>query len=358
MENLRRLEDGAGANQRRKAYEVVQNRVSNITMIQKTDDEGREEAESETREEQELQEINVALYDQNPDHMHPPPRRATELAAFEGWGTSWAGSYGASSHAVNSHGEIREALRDVISELPPEGRIGTIACFGHGSSRTGWVRMGDIGNILVAPDIKNRLSPNLRVILYMCLAGAEPGHPEIAREPGGINSFAAGLRDRLVGATVHNAEVWAHTVKGVAATSPHWRVFEAPAIPMLLEMMEGEMAGEPFFRTALPYADAVLDFQDLSQCYRGLDEASRESRDKDFPESVRDLHSRWMWKFYLNLVTGQDIATRIPMEPEECANEIRVKWSTYFYGDSSVLIPGNPRYDFLRRNDFGDFRPP
>jgi hypothetical protein len=147
--------------------------------------------------------------------MHPPPRKATELASFEGWGTSWARSYGASRYAVNSHSEIREALRDVISELPPEGRIGTIACFGHGSSGTGWCHMGDIGNILIAPDIKNRLSANLRVILYMCLAGAEPGHPEIAREPGGISSFAGRLRDRLVGATVHNAEVWAQARTGV-----------------------------------------------------------------------------------------------------------------------------------------------
>ena len=360
MENLGRLEDRAGANQRRKAYEAVQNKVLNITLIQKRDGEEREEEESETREEQELQEINVALYDQNPDHMREATRDA-EVRSFQTWGTTWAGSHAASSHAVNSHGEIRDALHDVIGTLRPEERIGTIACFGHGSSRTGWCHMGDIGNILVAPDIIPWLSPDLRVILYMCLAGAspesalptiEPGGEVPAREPGGIRSFAARLRDRLVGEGLNQVEVWAHSTAGPAVTNPHWRVFEAPTIPGM------PLAGDAFFRMVFDYIQ--MDFGYLRTCYRGLDEASRVSRDrrKEFPASVEELRNNWMWKFYLNLVRGQDIAIRIPMEPEECADEIRLNWLAYRNGDSSVLIPGNTGYDFLRRNDFSDLHPP
>ena len=143
------------------AYEIVPNK----SLIQK-------EEGAEIRQEQ--QEINVALYDQNPAHMHRDHRLHTELRTFHGWAADWAQDYSASSHAVRVHSDIHDALTGVIAQLPPNGRIGTIACFGHGSSRRGWVGMGDIGDILLAPGIRNQLSPNLRVILYMCSAGASP----------------------------------------------------------------------------------------------------------------------------------------------------------------------------------------
>jgi hypothetical protein len=327
------------------AYEVVLNN----SLIQKEEGEPEEEEGAEIRQEQ--QEINIALYDQNPAHMHPDHRLHTELRAFHGWAIDWAQDYSASSHAVRIHSDIHDALTGVIAQLPPGGRIGTIACFGHGSSWSGWVGMGDIGNILLAPGIRNRLSSNLRVILYMCSAGAsprstrtiEPGGEEPARGPGGVRSFAAGLRDRLAGAQLRNVEVWAHTIRGVAATSPHWRVFADEGTP-----------GEAFFRTVFDEIEVPIDFGQLSMRYRRLDEASRQTRSKEFPTSSADLCDRWMWRFYLNFVSGEEIATRIPMEPDQCQEEIWRNWRAYRDGDSSVLRPGRIWYDFLNTNDFED----
>jgi hypothetical protein len=335
--------------------QVVRNEMTNRAWIQKAEgEEGGEEPE----ETEQPEEVNVALYDQNPAHMHQDDRRDGELRYFRNSAIAWARDYGASSYSVSSHSDISARLAGVVAGLPAEGRIGTIACLGHGSSRTGWCNMGNIGDILVGAAIRNRLSPNLRVILYMCLAGAspssalptiEPGGDVPARESGGIRSFAAALRDRLVGVGLENVEVWAHTVAGAATTSPHWRAFTG----------EGE-AGEAFFRTVFDVFQITTSYLYLRMCYRGLDEAARttRSRTKRFPTSTADLCDRWMWKFYLNSVSGQEIATRIPMEPEECAEEIQDDWRAYYHGDSSVLIQSNIMYDFLHSNDFADLSPP
>jgi hypothetical protein len=116
------------------------------------------------------------------------------------------------------------------------------------------------------------------------------------------------------------------------------------------------MAGEAFFRRVFGPNETVTNFLDLRMYYRGLDETSRESRDrtKEFPASIGDLRNRWMWEFYLNLVRWEPIATRIPMEPDECADEIRLNWRAYREGDNSVLRPGKRGYGFLNTNDFED----
>lgn len=89
------------------AYEIVPNK----SLIQK-------EEGAEIRQEQ--QEINVALYDQNPAHMHRDHRLHTELRTFHGWAADWAQDYSASSHAVRVHSDIHDALTGVIAQLPPQ----------------------------------------------------------------------------------------------------------------------------------------------------------------------------------------------------------------------------------------------
>jgi len=323
--------------------------VLNELLIQMEEGEREEEVGAETRQVQ--QEINVALYDRNPAHMHPG---SSELQAFHGWAAAWGRDYNASSHAVRTHDNIREALIRVIELLPPDGIIGTIACFGHGSSSSGWIGMGDIGDVLLDPDIRNKLSSNLRVILYMCLTGASPesrlptieqGGEEPARRAGGMRSFAARLRNRLAEAQIGNAEVWAHTVEGVAVTSPHWRVFADEGAP-----------GEAFFSTVFDMITLPIEFLHLSMRYQRLDDEARARRvrRKEFPTSSADLIDRWMWNFYLNLVRGEEIATRIPMDPERCRQEILLNWRSYRNGNKRVLIPGKIGYNFLNANDFED----
>jgi hypothetical protein len=75
---------------------------------------------------------------------------------------------------------------------------------------------------------------------------------------------------------------------------------------------------------------------------------------KEFPTGSADLRDRWMWNFYLNFVRGEEIATRIPMEPDQCQEEIWLNWRAYRDGDKSVLRPGKIGYDFLNTNDFED----
>ena len=303
-------------------------------------------------------EVNVALFDQNPDHMQKG-KEQTQLNSFRAWGTDWAGEHGGSANAVSTHNDIKTALLDVISGLQPGEKIGSIACFGHGSSSGGWAHMGNISNILMEPAIRERLSIDIQVILYMCLAGAQPatGLETIeapgevpAKEAGGAGSFAGQLRDRLLGVGLEGATVWAHTVAGVAVTSAHWRVFSAE---------EGE-PGEAYFRLVFGETEAINDFAYLLMCLRTLGSEGQEERDRtrEFPASVEDLADRWMWKFYLNIVTGQPVAIRIPVDPEGCRSEILGMWRKYRNGDNSVLVATDDTYSFLENNGFDDLRLP
>lgn len=131
--------------------------------------------------------------------------------------------------------------------------------------------------------------------------------------------------------------------RGAAITSPHCRAFTDEGTP-----------GEAFFRTVFDEIEVPIDFMQLSLRYGRLDEESRQSRSKEFPISSADLCDRWMWRFYLNFVRGEEIATRIPMEPDQCHEGIWLNWHAYHDSGNRVLRPGRIWYDFLNTNDYED----
>jgi hypothetical protein len=304
---------------------IQQDKVAEGMLLRKADgEEGQESAPTMSRN-------SLALYDANRAHMREGSEDA-QLGEFQKEAVYWAGWCDTTAIPVVNDAGIRTAIQDASAA----GRIDTIACFGHGSSRAGWRHMPEFRKILVENAGAGKFSPSLRVILYMCLTGAEPGLEESGKpgeeavEPGGVNSFAAGLRSDLHGAGLTNVEVWAHTRREHTTQCPHWRVFGP--------LGEGRSPeGEPFFtrvfdqqfmdglhqymvnnreqlaREGGELGDLLMRGHQIASVYQ-INESYRRGREKEL-----------LFGWYRSHCAGQR-AMWAPMVPDDVARELRTEW--------------------------------
>jgi len=294
--------------------------------------EGEEPAESTEEAPQAGQNLRLGLVDQNPDHMLLP----TDLGTFRAAADSWSSRSSGQVFPVMDSSGVTARLNSVLA-ADPASTLTHLALFGHGSSRSGWVHMGDLGAILLAPGVVERLAPDLRVILYMCLAGADPGTTyetrnragetveapgETGEEEGGLQSYAARLSASL-SAQVPNVQVWAHTTRAHTTLNPNWRVFGGPPSG------EATSPGDPFFRHVFDdeFVDNLVGY--IGQYRRRSDDCPHRSLRRHVWRN-RERVLEWLYDDFVRLTGGgthgPERAMWAPMEPDAVAQEVRNAW--------------------------------
>ena len=250
---------------------------------------------------------------------------------------------------VKSHQEALSRLQQIVNiHNNNQQNITTLALVGHGSARHGWIRMGDIGSMLLDKTVQQGLSPNLRIILYMCSAGGDPTRRnDKGYMPGGLHSYASILRARLVQAGIFNAKVWAHVTSGDAGKNPQWRIFETE-----------EIQDRRRVKPETSYFRRIFDDNLVNRNFRELQCAQRRYSQtlSHLPRNADELRVKWMWYFYYNITQQQRgvIAEQIPFEPNRYHDVILGKWNKYFYlGDLNVIKPvAKGHHNFLKTRNF------